>query len=110
MIAIIEDPFIRKLLQDILAKQGMEVAALSPARALDMLRSGSHEISVLITNQPADFLPVAENVSLLYIEASPDPELAARFPRHETLSKPLMAPELVRAVKHLMSLECAHAG
>jgi DNA-binding response OmpR family regulator len=110
MIAVIEDPFIRRLLRDILKKYGYRVVEASAAEAVEALRSGVHNFRLVITNSPSDFLPFAAEVPLLYLAADPDPDLAARFTHCRALQKPFVARELVEAVRDLAGYQRQAAG
>jgi CheY-like chemotaxis protein len=103
IVAVIEDPFIRKLLRDILTRHGYRVAEYSVAHALELLKSGTEQVSLIITNTPGEFLAFADVLPLLYMAAAPDPELAAHFRRCRCLRKPFLAEDLVAAVADLTS-------
>ncbi len=101
IVAVIEDPFIRRLLRDILTRHGYEVVEYAPHRVVDLLRSGAEQVSLIITNEPSEFLAFAEALPVLYLAAAPDPELAACFRRCRCLRKPFLAEDLVAAVAEL---------
>jgi len=101
IIAVIEDPFIRKLVRDILKPHGYVVREAPVENALRMLGEGPEHVNLLITNRPAEFLAWCEVLPLLYLAAAPEPELAARFKRCLMLRKPFHPDELVAAVARL---------
>ncbi len=101
IVAVIEDPFIRKLLRDILTRRGYRVVGYSVQQALDLLGTGTEPVSLVITNAPAEFLRFAQGMPVLYLSAAPDPELAACFPSCRCVRKPFQAEELIEAVKEL---------
>ncbi len=101
IVAVIEDPFIRKLLRDILTRHGYRVAEYSVQHAVELLQSGAQKIHVLITNTPANFLQFADVMPLLYLAAAPDEGVAARFRRCRSVKKPFLASDLLAAVRDL---------
>ena len=103
IVAVIEDPFIRKLLRDILARHGYRVVEYTAPFAIELLRSGAEQVSLIITNAPGEFLAFADVLPVLYLAAAPDPELAARFRHCRCLRKPFLAEDLVAAVADLTS-------
>ncbi len=105
IIAVIEDPFICKLLRDLLARHGYQAVEFTARHAVELLQAGAHSIRLLITNQPTDFLPFARVLPVLYLAAAPDPKVAARFPSCRCVSKPFQAEELLTAVKELSEPE-----
>src|ERR1051326_1514441 len=100
MIAVSEDPFIRKFLGDVLKRRGYTVVGANAARTIDMIRSGNERVDLVITNSPAEFESVAE-VPMLYIAAVPDPEIGSHFRAFRALQKPFLLDQLVSAVKEL---------
>ncbi len=101
IVAVIEDPFIRKLLRDILTRHGYRVVEYAAPYAVELLRSGAEQIHLIITNHPDEFLAFADVLPILYMAAAPDPELAARFLRCRSLRKPFVAEDLLAAVAEL---------
>lgn len=101
IIAVIEDPFIRKLVRDILSPRGFVVRELLAQNAINLIRSGPEHINLLITNTPAEFLSYCEDVPVLYLAAAPIPEVAARFKRCRMLCKPFHPDQLIAAVEDL---------
>src|ERR1043166_5107658 len=101
IVAFIEDPFIRKLLRDILTRHGYHVAEYSVQHALELLNSGAQPIYLLITNSPADFVEFADAIPLLYLAAAPDERVAAQFRRCRMVKKPFAAGDLLTAVREL---------
>jgi DNA-binding response OmpR family regulator len=102
IIAVIEDPFIRKLLRDILTRHGYQVVEYTTPHVAELLRSGAEQIDLIITNTPGDFLEFAEQLPVVYLAAAPDPELAACFQRCTCIRKPFMAEDLVAAITELI--------
>lgn len=102
IIAVTEDPFIRKFLGDVLNRRGYRVVGADSARTIEMIRSGSETVDLVITNTPAEFASVADKVPMLYIAAVPDPEMGSRFPSFRALRKPFLPNQLIAAVKELI--------
>lgn len=102
IIAVTEDPFIRKFLGDVLNRRGYRVVGADSARAIEMIRSGNETVDLVITNTPVDFASVAEKVPMLYIAAVPDPDIGSRFPAFRALRKPFLPDQLLAAVKELV--------
>ncbi|HTS27805.1 MAG TPA: hypothetical protein VMH81_18150 [Bryobacteraceae bacterium] len=100
-IVVVEDPFIQKYVRSLLSRHGCQVAASDVAGALEMLRSKTEPVSLVITNTPRDFLAVADSVPVLYIAAAPDYELATFFLACRVLRKPFHPNQLVELVKEL---------
>ena len=102
-IAVVEDPFIRKFVGDLLASNGYRVLEPEVQGALEMLRSGTEKLGLVITNQPADFVAYADRVPVLYIAAAPDEALASRFRACRILRKPFVNQQLLEAVHALVA-------
>ena len=102
MIAVSEDPFIRKFLGDVLKRRGYRVVGADSAKTVEMIRSGTEPVELVITNTPVDFESVAEKVPMLYIAAVPDPTLGSRFRAFRALKKPFLPDQLVAAVQELV--------
>lgn len=100
-IVVVEDPYIRKYLRDLLTRSGYRVVGSETHRAIDMLRSGAEQVDLIITNSPADFLAFADTTPLLYLAGAPDFELASRFFCCRVLKKPFHPDDLVAAVRDL---------
>jgi len=103
MIAVTEDPFIRKFLGDVLKRRGYRVVGADSARALEMIRSGDETVDLVITNTPVAFASVAEQVPMLYIAALPDPDMGSRFTSFRSLKKPFLPEQLLEAVEELVT-------
>ena len=101
MVLVCENPLIEKYLGMVLRRTGREVLILQADRAIEMLKSGAHQISLLITNTPAQFRQVAGELPFLYLSASPDHKMAATFPNLRVLQKPFSVAELVNAVNEM---------
>jgi hypothetical protein len=98
---IVEDPFICSYVQAILIKHGWHAVKADTTRALEILRSADHKIGVLITNNPAAFVPYAADVPLIYMAAMPDKDLPTLFFHHRVLQKPFTPDQLVEAIDDL---------
>lgn len=101
VIAVTEDPFIRKYLGDVLKRRGYRVVGSDATHTIEWIESGSETVDLVITNTPADFEPVADKVAVLYIAAVPDPEIGLRFSAFRALKKPFQPDQLLAAVKEL---------
>lgn len=100
-IVIVEDPYIRKYLRDVLARHGYRVVGSNPHAATEMLRSETEQVDLVITNSPGDFLAFADTLPLLYLSGAPDLDLASRFFCCRVLKKPFHPDHLVAAVRDL---------
>ena len=101
VIAIAEDPFIRKFLGDLLQKHGYRVIGGDAVRTLELIKSGTELVDVVITNTPGTFASVAKKVSLLYIAAAPDPDAGLPFPAFRAMTKPFHPQQLLAAIEEL---------
>jgi hypothetical protein len=101
VIALVEDPFIRKYLRDILLRHGYAVSESQANRVIQELQSENSRIDLVITNSPADFLAFANWLPILYLAAAPDLELASRFLVCRVLQKPFRSEALMEAVRDL---------
>src|SRR5215813_9006340 len=102
-IAVCEDPFIRKLVRDILTRRGYRVIGTGVEEALEMLRSGSETLSIVITNNPAEFMEFSDTLPVLYMAAAPDEGVASRFRTCRTLQKPFSTQNLLSALSDLVA-------
>lgn len=102
IIAVTEDPFIRKFLGDVLKRRGYRVVGADSAHTIEMIRSGNERVDLVITNTPVEFASVADQVPMLYIAAVPDPDVGSRFPSFRALKKPFLPDQLFAAVKELV--------
>jgi CheY-like chemotaxis protein len=100
MIVAVEDPFICRLLAALLTPHGYAVVATGASRAIEVLRAAAGS-PVLVTNAPGKFLEFAAQVPLLYLAATPDDSLAARFRSCRVLRKPFRPKELLAALDEL---------
>jgi hypothetical protein len=66
-----------------------------------MLRSSAHQVDLVITNSPRDFLAFAGSLPILYMAAAPDLELASRFLCCQVLRKPFHPDQLLALIKDL---------
>jgi hypothetical protein len=103
VVLICENPLIEKYLDFVLGRMGRRVKLSSLRHAIEMVQSGEERIDLLITNEPAEFLPAAAHLPFLYLSATPDQTIAARFPHVRVLQKPFRTAELVDAVNDLTS-------
>jgi hypothetical protein len=94
-VLVVEDPLIRRFVGGILKREGHLVVEAELEEAVRTLRHDDGAVALLITNVPAHFLEFAETVSLIYIAACPDPDLAGRFRSCRTLCKPFRPSDLV---------------
>ncbi len=101
-IAICEDPFVRRLVRDVLTRRGYRVIGAEVDEAVEMLRSGEGELRLVITNSPREFMDFAESLPVLYMAAAPDETVAARFRACRTLQKPFSNQRLLEAVGSLV--------
>jgi hypothetical protein len=101
MVLLCDNPLIEKYLDMVLRRSGRDVMVLQSSRALEALKSGAHNFTLLITNSPADFRSVADRLPFLYLSAAPDPQIAATFPRIRVLEKPFRTIDLLAAVNEL---------
>ena len=107
VIAVTEDPFIRKLLGDVLKKHGYRVVGSSASNTIEMIESGREPVELVITNEPGEFMSVAGKVPLLYLAAVPDPAMGSHFAYFRALSKPFRPEELLAAVEELTGVGVA---
>ena len=101
IIAVTEDPFIRKLLRDLLKKRGYRVVGSDAAGTIDWIESGTEIVDLVITNAPNRFEAVADKVAVLYLAGAPDPEAGSRFSAFRALQKPFRPEQLLAAVNDL---------
>ena len=100
-ILVAEDPFVSSFLRTVLQRHGHEVLVGAPSRASELLRHGEVAADLVITNEPDLFLDLADKVRLLYVAATPDVDLAARFAKCRVLRKPFRNEDLLSAVEEL---------
>jgi DNA-binding response OmpR family regulator len=101
IIAVTEDPFIRKLLGDLLKKRGYRVVGSDAPGTIDWIESGTEIVDLVITNAPNRFEAVADKVAVLYLSAAPDPEAGSHFSAFRALRKPFHPEQLLAAVNDL---------
>jgi len=101
-IAICEDPFVRKLVRDVLTRRGYHVIGTDVDETVEMLRSGESQVRLVITNSPGEFMDFAETLPVLYMAAAPDEAVAAQFRACRTLQKPFSNQRLLEAVGALV--------
>jgi len=102
-IAVCEDPFVRKLVRDVLTRRGYRVIGADVDEAVELLRSGAEQVSLVITNTPSEFMDFADTLPMLYMAAAPDEALAAHFRACLTLQKPFSNQRLIDAVAALVN-------
>ncbi len=74
---------------------------VGPQQALDLLNLSKKPMGLVITNAPGIFLPFAGQLALIYLAASPDLDLAARFQSCRALQKPFHPVEFLEVVRSL---------
>ena len=100
-ILIVEAPIVQKFLRAVLEREGYKPVEAVPQSALETIELSGPSGGLVITNAPGIFLPVAEQVPLIYIAACPDLDLAARFRCCRVLQKPFHPTQLLEAVRSL---------
>jgi CheY-like chemotaxis protein len=100
-VLVAEDPFINSFLRTVLQRHGYRVVTADQYQGSSLMRAGGIRPDVVITNKPDVFLPFADDCPMLYIAASPDPELALRFQTCRVLRKPFRYEDLLQAVDEL---------
>jgi hypothetical protein len=100
-VAIAEDPFVRRYIRALLLKHGFHIVENDAPMTRKMMEAGELKPDVLVTNEPALFAAFAQEVSVVYVAATPDPALVKRFRLSRVLRKPFDAAQLVRAVSEL---------
>lgn len=101
-VLVAEDPFINSFLRTVLQRHGYRVVTTDQRLGGNLMSTGAVQPDVIITNKPDVFLPFAEGCPMLYIAASPDPELALRFQMCRVLRKPFRYEDLLEAVDELV--------
>lgn len=101
-ILVIEDRMVSNLVRAVLRKQGYAVTAVDAAAAVARIQSPESRVELLITNSPGPFLEFSDQVPMLYLTSSPDPDLQAAFRACRVVRKPFAPAELVDAVRELM--------
>jgi hypothetical protein len=101
MIAVIEDPFVSKFLRDLLTRRGYRVLESSALQIKGMITEGGMSFALVITNQPNELVSFASDLPLLYLAASPDSGLIARFRNGRALRKPFQTQQLLNAIGEL---------
>jgi CheY-like chemotaxis protein len=100
-IILVEDPFIRRYLRCLLARRGYQVLEAEPEHGVELVRTGDTKVDLVITNTPGLFAAFAERVPVLYLAASPEMDLAARFRACRAIRKPFHPEQLLEAVEEL---------
>jgi len=98
---VVEDPIIQKFLRSVLERRGYPVLEAVPPQALGLIQAPDAGVSLVVTNRPDWFLPVAEQIRLVYIAAFPDPALASLFRTCRVLQKPFHPAALLEAIREL---------
>ncbi len=99
VVALSEDPFVRKLLRDLLERRGYHVANVDADRMAKLQETGDVHVQMVITNHPGDFLNFADCTPMIYISSTPDPDLASKFRCCRTFRKPFRNEDLLAAVR-----------
>jgi len=102
-ILVVEDPLVRKLIDEILTRGGYAVVEAEPRPALDLLRDQTDKVALLVTNTPGAFLDYAQQVALLYVATFPEPRWAEKFPRCRGLPKPFSPQKLLLLTRELLN-------
>lgn len=98
---MVEDPFVTRFVGALLGQHGYQALPVGARQAASVICAGESEFPLVLTNQPAEFLEYSGRVSLLYLAASPDPQLAAQFERCRVVRKPFQVFELIEALAEL---------
>ena len=98
---VVEDLFISNLIRTLLVRNGFHVVRVGAQHGIEMLKTGEAPVDLVITNTPDLFLPFRDRIPMLYLAATPDLELAARFRSCRALRKPFHAAQLIEAVGEL---------
>jgi hypothetical protein len=101
-VAVAEDPFVGRYVRTLLTKHGFQTVENDPRQTRKLMESGDLRPDVLITNDPDLFTGFAEQVSLVYMAASPDPARSQPFRRSRMVRKPFQASQLIDAVTQLV--------
>ena len=101
-ILVAEDPFVSSFLRTVLERHGHKVVTGEAVHASELIRQGALEANIVITNRPEAFLPLADSLPILYLAATPDPQLALQFPNCRVLRKPFRNEDLLDAVGDLV--------
>lgn len=101
-ILVIEDRMVSNLVCAVLRKQGYVVTAVDAAAAMARIQSPGSRVELLITNSPGPFLDFSDQIPMLYLTSSPDPDLQSAFRACRVVRKPFAPAELVDAVRELM--------
>ena len=111
-ILVVEDPLVRRLIDDILTRVGYTVVEADPEHARELLADKTEKIALLVTNTPERFADYAQAVPLLYVSAFPEPRTARQFPRCRALAKPFAPLTLLALARELLEpvREPARAG
>jgi len=97
----VEAPIVQKFLRAVLEREGYQPVEAEAQSALELVNLSVPPVGLVITNAPGIFLPIAEQVPLIYLAACPNLDLAARFRVCRVLQKPFHPTELLEAVKRL---------
>jgi len=100
-VMVVEDLFISNLIRTLLVRGGFHVVRVGAQHAIEMLKAGENPVDLVITNTPNLFLPFRDRIPMLYLAATPDLDLAARFHACRVLRKPFHAAQLIEAVGEL---------
>ena len=101
VVLVSEDPFVGSFLRTLLQRRGYKVVNAQAQHGVELMLAGDIKAALVITNTPETFLPLADEISILYIAAAPDLSLAAQFASCRVLRKPFHADDLLRAAGEL---------
>ncbi len=98
VIIVVEDASIRRLVKNVLGREGHDVIESDAQQALRLVETGEAPVKLLITNRPQAFAHLDGFVPVLYMASTPDWELASRMRRLRVLQKPFRTKDLLQAV------------
>jgi hypothetical protein len=100
-ILVVEEQFVSEFLRTVLIHRGYQVICTRPGNARALLRHDRASVHVLVTNVPLDFAAFPD-LPVLYVAASPDPEVACGFEHCVSLRKPFQARQLYDCIEQLL--------
>ena len=103
VVAVAEDPFVRRYMRCLLERRGYQVIESDAGNVRRLLESGEVKIDLVISNTPSVFSPFARQLPLVYLSAAPDPDLVSGFSCQRTLQKPFQPAEVLSAVQELLT-------
>jgi hypothetical protein len=85
----------------LLARLGYQVLEAAPQRGVELVRTETTKVALVVTNTPHLFTAFAEWLPVLYLAAIPDLDLAACFRACRALRKPFHPYQFLEAVEEL---------